>query len=176
MKNSGIIFGIAMMFLSTQVIGQKAISRSLNGTQAAEKVTKVDASEQVVEISKIKAEKAMFSTPEEASASKTIAETIFPPKSKIIAFHGAKKISNESDYFIQLSATSEPLSKENSIFQEFGNLKVRENINSNYCYLIGGFKSEKTATSFLNNIIIIRYPEAKVIELKDGERVTKEKL
>ena len=43
----------------------------------------------------------MFSTPEEASASKTIAETIFPPKSKIIAFHGAKKISNESDYFIQ---------------------------------------------------------------------------
>lgn len=175
MKNLEIIFGIAIMFLSTQVIGQKTMSRSLSGTQATKKVTKVDASEQVVKVSKVGSETLMFATPEEGSASKTLIKTIFPPKSKVIAFHGAEEISNESEYFIQLSATSEPLDKKNSIFQEFGNLKVRKNINSDYCYLIEGFKSEKTATSFLNNIIITRYPEAKVIELKDGERVTKEK-
>lgn len=94
-----------------------------------------------------------------------------PPKSEAFLFHTAKKITKESGFYIQLVETSDILDKDHKIYQEFGNLRVEENNDDIYCYLIGNFKSKETVDKFLNDIILSRYPEAKVIELKKGKRL-----
>lgn len=92
-----------------------------------------------------------------------------PPKSKAFLFHTAKKITNESGFYIQLLESNQILDKEHKIYQEFGNLRVRQNPEDKYNYLIGNFLSEKSGNKFLKDIILPRYPEAKLIKLSEGK-------
>lgn len=94
-----------------------------------------------------------------------------PPKSEAFLFHDAEIITHESGFYIQLIESAEILDKEHDIYQEFGNLRIKATIDGKFCYLIGSFKSKETSNDFLNNIILPRYPKAKVAEFKDGEKL-----
>lgn len=92
-----------------------------------------------------------------------------PPKSEVFLFHHAEIVTNESGFYVQLMESEEILNKEHNIYQEFGNLRIKATINSQFCYLIGSFKTKEACTNFLNNIILPRYPEAKLVEFSEGE-------
>lgn len=96
---------------------------------------------------------------------------IAPPKSEALLFHDAKIITNESGFFIQLLESNQILDKEHKIYQEFGNLRVESDINGNFHYLIGSFKTKEASESFLKNIILPRYPEAEVAEYQNGKKL-----
>ena len=73
-------------------------------------------------------------------------------------------------YSIQLTTSMEKLSDTNSLFAEFGDLMLEENINPKYCYMMGKFRTKEGAEKFLNNVLASRYPNAKIIRYKKGKR------
>lgn len=91
------------------------------------------------------------------------------PQNESLLFHSAKEITNESGFFILLVESNDILKKEHRIYQEFGNLRVKSNSESNYNYLIGKFLTKEIGDQFLNDIILSRYPEAKLVKLSEGE-------
>lgn len=173
MKNLSFLFTVLMMGFTSQMIGQEAMTRSLSQTQTTT-VTRTGAFGEVLSMNE---EPTNNSTQKDGTVKymdmmETETETkVTPPVSKAVIFHGAKAITNESGFYIQLSITTEALDKTHSIFQEFGNLKVQEMEDSIFCYLIGNFTTEAAAQNFLKNVILARYPDAIIVELKKGERV-----
>ena len=146
---------VLVLLCATQVVGQKAMSRSLGSvkTESAENV-KYGAFGEVLE------------TKTTDETEKT--EKVNIPVSKAVYFHKAKVITAETGYFIELLTSKEELGIENGIFQEFGNLMVMKD--KGYAYLIGSFTTEETAKKFLEHTILARYPEAKIVLLKNGIR------
>jgi hypothetical protein len=177
MKGLGFVFTVLMMGFASQMIGQEAMTRSLNQTQTTTQTNKVTKTGAFGEVILISEEPTNSTTSSKESPVKymdmmeteTEAKTT-PPVSKAVIFHGAKEITKESGFYIQLSITAEPLDKTHSIFQEFGNLKVQTMEDSIYCYLIGNFTTEATAQNFLKSVILARYPDATIVEFKKGER------
>ncbi|MFK7949888.1 MAG: hypothetical protein AB8G11_20025 [Saprospiraceae bacterium] len=96
---------------------------------------------------------------------------ITPPKSEVFLFHDAKIITNESGFYIQLVESTEILDKEHEIYQEFGNLRVKTTINGEFRYLIGSFTNKDAGINFLNNIILPRYPKAKITKFENGNQL-----
>ena len=167
MKTSGIILFAIMICFSVQSYGQKALSRSIKVTNTEEattsKIQKIGAFGEL-----IKDDKIVTLNKKEVTTLKV--KGTQPPKSKAMVFHTAKQISNETGYFIQLHETEKALEINHKVFQEFGNLKVEATPNDVYCYLIGSFVTKDAADKFLNGIILSRYPDAKVVKLKNGKR------
>jgi hypothetical protein len=176
MKKLNFLFTALMMCFASQMIGQDALTRSLSQAQSTTEITRATKTGAFGEV--IKADdlpSTVTSTPKDSAVRymdmvETETKTI-PPVSKAVIFHDAKVITEELGFYIQLSITTEPLDKTHAIFQEFGNLKVQKTNPSIFCYLIGDFATENTAKKFLENVILVRYPEATVVELKKGERV-----
>ncbi len=87
-------------------------------------------------------------------------------------YHKPKAVPTDlNGYLIQLETSMEKLDRANPIFEEFGNILVEENLNPKYCYLIGTFVSEEGAEKYLNEVIVSRYPNAKVVRFKEGKRI-----
>lgn len=171
MKGLGFVFTVLMMGFASQMIGQEAMTRSLSQTQTT-KVTKTGAFGEVLPTNEEKGTTTSKEGPVkymDMMETETEAKTT-PPVSKAVIFHGAKEITKESGFYIQLSITAEPLDKTHSIFQEFGNLRVQTMEDAIYCYLIGNFTTATAAQNFLKSVILARYPDATIVELKKGER------
>jgi hypothetical protein len=173
MKGLNFLFTVLMMCFASQMIGQDAMTRSLSQTQST---TKVGAFGETISIEEATA--GTISIAKEEAVNPVLYMDMMetetrttPPVSKAVIFHDAKAISKESGFYIQLRIINEPLDKTHSIFQEFGNLKIQEMETSTYCYLIGNFITESTSQNFLKSVILARYPDATIIELKNGERV-----
>lgn len=73
-------------------------------------------------------------------------------------------------YSIQLTTSMERLANDNPLFAEFGNLMIEEATNPKYCYMLGEFETKEGAEKFLKFVLSERYPEAKVIRYKEGNR------
>ncbi|NJN77773.1 MAG: hypothetical protein HC803_05115 [Saprospiraceae bacterium] len=73
-------------------------------------------------------------------------------------------------YSIQLTTSMERLKNDNALFAEFGNLMIEEATNPKYCYMLGEFNTKEGAEKFLKTVILERYPDAKVIRYKEGDR------
>jgi hypothetical protein len=73
-------------------------------------------------------------------------------------------------YSIQLKTSMERLANDNVLFSEFGNLMIEEAANPKYCYMLGEFQTKEGATKFLEFVLLERYPEAKVVRYKSGNR------
>lgn len=171
MKGFNIIILVIAIFSSVPSFGQKAMSRSLSVTvEEATTNARVGAFGEVIEIKEIEAEKQEL-VPSSTGTSKSAEapKRTSVPRSKAVYFHTAKTISEETGYFIELIVSKEILDKEHKIYQEFGNLKVRENKNSEFCYLIGTFVTKDAADKFLNGVILNRYPNAQLVEMKKGK-------
>lgn len=85
-----------------------------------------------------------------------------------------KKPTYFSDYFtgysIQLTTSMERLADDDKLFSEFGDLMIEEATNPKFCYMMGEFRTKEGAQKFLETVILVRYPDAKVIRYKKGNR------
>jgi hypothetical protein len=146
MKNQLLIIIGFMLFITNQSFAQKEMSRSLGQTKTIRtKEVKFGAFGEIIEIKNDKLENKLY-------------------------FHAAKEITKETGFYIQLISSQEILEKDNALFQNFGNVLVEKTLNPKYCYIVGGFETKSAAKIFMDNIIIERYPNAKLIEFKNGER------
>jgi len=83
-----------------------------------------------------------------------------------------KKLSNSyTGYRVEFTSSLSELPVSHQIFSRHGNIVVEENKEGNFAYLLGDFDEEEDAKDFLNNILIKRYPGARVIRYERGRRV-----
>jgi hypothetical protein len=73
-------------------------------------------------------------------------------------------------YSIQVATSMERLADNHYLFAEFGNLMIEEATNPKYCYMLGEFNTKEGAEKFLKFVISERYPKAKVVRYKSGNR------
>ncbi len=86
-------------------------------------------------------------------------------------FRKPQKVRNTfTGYSIQLTASKIPLDRTDAIFYYFGGIKV-EHTDNGFTYLVGNFKSRKSAEKYLYRVLITRFPKAKIIQYKNGKRI-----
>lgn len=73
-------------------------------------------------------------------------------------------------YKIQLLDEPQPITLSNPLFKAFKSVYAEVVADTHYTYLIGDYKSEASAKSFLAKIIK-QYPDAKVIHYAEGKRI-----
>ncbi len=71
---------------------------------------------------------------------------------------------------IELTTSDLPLRRDYFIFERFGNVKVCPLEDGGFSYVITGFRNERTAKSFLKNIVIHQASEARVVVFSKGKR------
>lgn len=72
---------------------------------------------------------------------------------------------------IELMASNLPLERDLAIFKQFGNVFYDKLDEGGYSYVIKtNFTSTEAAQKFLNNIIIHKAPDGRVIEYDEGKR------
>ena len=193
MKYTGIIVIGLVILISSESFAQKAMTRSLRqSSTVVESNVKVGAFGEVLEVEETSrtierhfdlADDANV-IEKEATSKEASVESIMnimvinerslnqaPPVSEVFSFHSAKIMTNESGFYIELIESDKILDKEHKIYQEFGNLRVNSTLDGDFCYLIGNFASKETVDKFLNDIILPRYPNAKVVSFENGKQI-----
>lgn len=74
-------------------------------------------------------------------------------------------------YKVEFFVSVEPLPVNHYIFTQHGSIIMEPLQNGGIAYVLGDFSSQYAADKFLNNVILPRYPDAKVIHYKNGERM-----
>ncbi len=85
--------------------------------------------------------------------------------------HHKNLSSNYEGYVIELTTSDLPLKRNYFLFDQFGNVyydKLKKGGYS-YCILVK-FSSKKSVEQFLENIILPKAPEARLVEYKKGKR------
>ena len=60
-----------------------------------------------------------------------------------------------------------------AIFSKHGNITMEQKKDGSYAYLMGDFEDWRDANKFLTNILLSRYPDARVIRYKKGNRLVR---
>ncbi len=77
---------------------------------------------------------------------------------------------NYNGYMIEFFKSGVELSKDHSIFKQYGRVNY-DFIDDEYVYMIGGLESEREANNYLEKVLIARFPKAKVVKYENGKRV-----
>lgn len=96
-----------------------------------------------------------------------------PSKPRVVASEGKGAIKLPTDYTgykIQLIGAPSPLPKTHEIFKEFAFVTVQQTMVGEYLYLIGDFRNQIQAQTFLDRNIIGRFAEAQVVQFEQGKR------
>jgi len=88
--------------------------------------------------------------------------------------HHKKMPITYTGYAIELTTADLPLKRDYFLFEKFGNVHYEKRKEGGYAYLILiKFKTKKSVENFLNNIVLPKAPEAKMVTYKRGVRKTK---
>ena len=88
------------------------------------------------------------------------------------SFSQVHKIPKEySGFKIEIKSTPEPLPSSHDIFFQHGKLVVDRLQNGTYSYLLGNFQTADEASVFLQDFLIKRYANARVVEYESGKRL-----
>ncbi len=74
-------------------------------------------------------------------------------------------------YMVQFFTSPYELPSSHEIFSRHGNITMDQTKDGAYSYLLGDFSNEEDASNFLNSIMKTRYPKARVIRFKRGNRM-----
>lgn len=74
-------------------------------------------------------------------------------------------------YKVEFYFSGDELPANHRIFTQHGNIYMEKMNNGGYSYLLGDFRNRENANRFLNSIILMRYPNAKVARYELGQRV-----
>jgi len=106
---------------------------------------------------------------------KPVTKPVVPPsKPRVVASEGRGAIKLPADYTgykIQLMGAPSPLPKTHEIFREFAFVTVQQTMVGEYLYLIGDFRNQIQAATFMDRNILTRFPEAQVVHFETGKRV-----
>ncbi|HKK80463.1 MAG TPA: hypothetical protein VJ933_12585 [Phaeodactylibacter sp.] len=82
-----------------------------------------------------------------------------------------KEIPKDYNGFkIELMTVQTELPPEHDLFFQHGNLSMEMLPDSTYSYTLGAFQERPKAERFMYNLLIDRYPDARVVEYEEGER------
>ncbi|MEL6922695.1 MAG: OmpA family protein [Bacteroidota bacterium] len=76
-------------------------------------------------------------------------------------------------YRVEFYASAFELPASHEIFSQHGNITIEEKKDGTYAYLLGSFADVRDAEQFLKNVMIVRYPRAKVVHYQYGNRLLK---
>jgi len=79
--------------------------------------------------------------------------------------------SEYTGYMVQFYTSPVALPSSHEIFSKHGNITFEERKDGIFAYLLGDFKNEDDAKNFLETIMIDRYPGARVIRFRRGNRM-----
>ncbi|MCP3930516.1 MAG: OmpA family protein [Bacteroidetes bacterium] len=79
--------------------------------------------------------------------------------------------SDFTGYKVEIITVAEKLKPDHKIFTQHGNIIIENKNNGEFSYLLGSFIERGKAQNFLNDLLIQRYPRAKVVQYVKGERV-----
>jgi len=74
-------------------------------------------------------------------------------------------------YRVEFYTSPYELPVSHEIFTRHGNITMQQTKEGMYSYMLGEFNEWRDANAFLNNIILGRYPQGKVVRYKRGRRV-----
>jgi len=97
-----------------------------------------------------------------------------PSKPRVVASEGKGAIrlpANYTGYKIQLIGAPSPLPKTHEIFREFAFVTVQQTMVGEYLYMIGDFRNQVQAETFMDRNILGRFAEAQVVHFEEGKRV-----
>lgn len=75
-----------------------------------------------------------------------------------------------SGFKIEIMRAREPLPASHDIFFQHGKLFAEKLQNNTLSYMLGDFPSADEANAFLSGFLAQRYPDAQVVEYREGER------
>ena len=78
---------------------------------------------------------------------------------------------NYSGFKIEIWKSAKPLTTEHRIFTQHGNIAMDVVKVTKYSYMLGNFKLYEDADDYMRKGLLISYPEAKVIQYKNGKRL-----
>ena len=87
---------------------------------------------------------------------------------------GKKPLSlpdNYGGYRIEFFTSPYELPLSHEIFSQHGRITMEQRKDGSYAYLLGDFEEWRDANKFLNSIILSRYPSARVVRYKRGNRI-----
>lgn len=94
------------------------------------------------------------------------------PVTSITKVGNTKSIPSDfTGYFIEFLVADHLLTTDNTIFQRHGNIFSEKKSNGEHAYMIGSFKEKKDAATFLKEILIKRYPTARLVYFLNGKRI-----
>lgn len=73
-------------------------------------------------------------------------------------------------YRIEILSTTEYLSMDHKLFNQYKNIYLEKRSDTAYSYLIGHFKNQSDAQLYVDALLSNEYPQAKVIQFVDGAR------
>ncbi len=79
--------------------------------------------------------------------------------------------ANYTGYLIEILLSTKEIAADNPIFKQHGQVKKELRSDGGYSYLLGGFDKKKEASTFLKEVVISRYPMAKVVYYVNGKFV-----
>jgi len=139
----------------------------------APKAIRVNAGETLVNIPKNTRKKNTTS----ASSKKPTTKQIAPPAGEISVNRTTKLGKTKSvpagftGYFVEILVVNQAITEDNEIFQRHGNIYLEKKANSEHTYMLGSFKEKKDAAMFLKEVILKRYPTARLVYFLKGKRI-----
>ncbi len=74
-------------------------------------------------------------------------------------------------YYIEFMVTNAALPMTHEVFSRHGNIAVEQKANGEHAYLLGNFKEKKDAAIFLREVMLPRYPTARLVYYLNGKRI-----
>lgn len=153
--------------------------------------TRVDTAEPTTNRQLIKSEPVVTNTNDNSTSTKTIEKTASNTTSSDpfmtsagIAREGETKVevnrvtantksisTDYTGYKVQFQYSADELPNNHRIFTQHGNIYMEKLSNGGVAYMLGDFKKRETASKFLNNVILMRYPDAQVVYYENGTRM-----
>ncbi len=85
--------------------------------------------------------------------------------------HHKKLPAGYQGFVIELTTSDMPLKRNYFLFDQFGNVFYDQLRKGDYAYcILINFSKRKAVKKFLNNIILPKAPEARLVEYKNGKR------
>jgi hypothetical protein len=122
-----------------------------------------------MEVSRESGQEANPFAPKAEEASKVIPIESLTVDSTYIKLNEIPK--SYSGFKIEIFKSTEPLPADHDIFFQHGNVSVEEVRKNEYSYTLGDFDEQEDASIFMQDFLLQRYPDARVIEYEEGKRL-----
>ncbi len=119
------------------------------------------------------AEEAETKTGERVNAGEKDAAVVADTKINVAEVENVRVVSDDySGFKIEILHTMQkPLLPDHAVFERHGNITTDVVKNEKYSYMLGNYQTYEAADNYMRKTLLFTYPQAKVIQYKDGKRL-----